>query len=162
MAFISLLSFLVTFFYPFLPRTREEGGVKEGQLDPLSPRVFSLYLSLFSYSSPCIFYFSLSSGSGDFTRVYSRNTGMPLLLQQYFAMFVKRVLNSWRSPVLTIVQLSIPFVFALLGCLVELSIPDSVTDFDDLTINFSPFGSPKAVLHCKYTKNAYYYFRKPG
>ena len=65
-------------------------------------------------------------------------------------MFYKRVLNSWRSPVLTVVQLSIPFIFALFGCLIELSIPDSITDFDNLEINFSPFSSPKAAVYGKF------------
>ena len=47
------------------------------------------------------------------------NTGLRLFTQQFIAMFLKRVLNSWRSPLITLVQFAVPIVFTILGCMVK-------------------------------------------
>ena len=83
-----------------------------------------------------------TSGTGGFTETVHRNTGIKLWLQQFWAMFFKRVLNSWRSPIVSIVQLIIPFIFALLGCIVKETIPDSGDDPDQLKLNFKEFSDP--------------------
>ena len=75
------------------------------------------------------------------THVY-RNSGLALYLQQFVAVFMKRVINSWRSPIVTVVQLAVPFVFALFGCIVEETFPSESRDFDPLVIKFSHFDDP--------------------
>ena len=43
---------------------------------------------------------------------------------------------------MTVVQLAVPFVFALFGCIVEETFPSESRDFDPLVIKFSHFDDP--------------------
>ena len=61
--------------------------------------------------------------------------------QQLYAMFIKRVLNSYRSRLVTLVQLLVPIVFTAIGCSVKYTLP-SDEDPTALAIRFSHFDDP--------------------
>lgn len=52
-----------------------------------------------------------------------KNKGVTLQLQQFRAMFQKRVIHSWRNRLVTITQLLVPFCFTLVGCVILESFP---------------------------------------
>lgn len=45
-------------------------------------------------------------------------TGVHLLLQHYRAMLMKRIIHSWRNRVITVVQLLVPLIFLIIGCII--------------------------------------------
>ena len=59
----------------------------------------------------------------DFMAVQHRNTGSKLILQQFQAMFVKRVLHTWRNLLLTGSQLLIPLFFTIMGLIAIKTLP---------------------------------------
>ena len=69
------------------------------------------------------------------------NTGRKLYLQQLHAMFLKRVINSRRSPLVTVVQILVPVVFTALGCIVQYTLP-SDSDPQALAVGLSKFSDP--------------------
>ena len=69
------------------------------------------------------------------------NTGRKLYLQQLHAMFLKRVINSRRSPLVTVVQILVPVVFTALGCIVQYTLPND-SDPPALAVGLSKFRDP--------------------
>ena len=69
------------------------------------------------------------------------NRGVSLRLQQLYAVFVKRLIISYRSPLMSLVQLFIPIIFTALGCIVQYSIPGA-KDAPPLTLRFAYYDDP--------------------
>ena len=68
-------------------------------------------------------------------------------------MFLKKVIYSWRSPVVTIVQLLLPVIFTIFACLTDYTANQNNQDPVSLPINFSYFESPVMF----YTKDGNFY-----
>jgi len=63
---------------------------------------------------------------------FQRKTGVvSLAIQQFYAMIIKQAIHTWRSRVVTLVQLLLPVVFALLASAMVLAVP---TDTDPLPL----------------------------
>ena len=73
---------------------------------------------------------------------FRRNTSAgSLALQRFYAMLVKHAVHTWRNRVVTLVQLLLPVIFAILACLGVLTLP-SGTDAPPLTLDLSHFDKP--------------------
>jgi hypothetical protein len=62
-------------------------------------------------------------------------------LQQFRALLIKHIIHSRRNIVLTVVQIALPLLFAIIACILELTIKGS-TDPPALPLNMSYFDSP--------------------
>ncbi|XP_071508675.1 phospholipid-transporting ATPase ABCA3-like [Diadema antillarum] len=71
--------------------------------------------------------------------ITERNTGIVLYWQQFRAMFVKRVLHTWRNLILIIVQLLIPIICTLFAIIASKVFP-SVDDAAPLTLTLDIYG----------------------
>ena len=60
------------------------------------------------------------------------------MCQQFYGMFIKKFIHSWRNKVITIVQLVLPIVFTIMALAVEKSIP-SVGDEPALVLDYQRF-----------------------
>ncbi|XP_063961818.1 phospholipid-transporting ATPase ABCA3-like [Lytechinus pictus] len=67
------------------------------------------------------------------------NTGIVLYWQQFRAMFLKRVLHTWRNMILIIVQLFIPIICTLFAILASKILP-SPGDSNSITLNMQTYG----------------------
>ena len=67
-----------------------------------------------------------------------KNTGFKLMCQQFYGMFIKKLIHSRRNKVVTVVQLILPILFTIMALAVEKSIP-SVGDEPALLLNYQPF-----------------------
>ena len=67
-------------------------------------------------------------------------------MQQFWGMFIKRVINSWRSPLVSLVQLLLPTIFALFACLFLNSSP-ALQDPEPLTLAYDYFEDPVIPYH---------------
>ena len=56
-------------------------------------------------------------------------------------MFIKRVLNSYRSRLVTLVQLLVPIVFTAIGCSVKYTLPSDKNPAS-LKISFEHYNDP--------------------
>ena len=56
-------------------------------------------------------------------------------------MFLKRLTITYRSPLTSLLQLLVPVVFTVLGCVVQYSIPGA-KDATPLTLRFSYYDHP--------------------
>ena len=74
-----------------------------------------------------------------FRRSAPRNTGVILYAQQFYAMFVKRVLHTYRNWLIMISQLAVPLFFTI-AALVVLKTQPGVGDSPALNLNVSRFG----------------------
>jgi len=73
---------------------------------------------------------------------FRRKTGVAsLALQRFYAMLVKHAVHTWRNRVVTLVQLQLPVIFAILACLGVLTLP-SATDPPALTLDLNHFDGP--------------------
>ncbi|CAG5129798.1 unnamed protein product [Candidula unifasciata] len=73
------------------------------------------------------------------TKRFSKNYGMYLYIQQFIAMFLKRVLHTLRNKLVTITQLVIPLFFTVMGIVVLKTLP-SVKDSPPLLLTVDDFG----------------------
>jgi len=64
-----------------------------------------------------------------------------LAAQRFYAMIIKHAIHSWRNRVVTLVQLLLPVIFAILGCVSALNV-SSKTDPPPLSLNLSYFNKP--------------------
>ena len=71
-----------------------------------------------------------------------RNSGPWLWLQQFRAMFTKRLLHSWRRPFVTVMQILVPTFFTLLCCILKHTIGESLEDQPPLALKYSNFDAP--------------------
>ncbi|XP_074649372.1 phospholipid-transporting ATPase ABCA3-like isoform X2 [Tubulanus polymorphus] len=63
------------------------------------------------------------SNALEFDRSMEYNTGFALYAQQFYAMFYKRVLHTWRNRIVTMTQLAIPLVFTILVLAIVKTLP---------------------------------------
>lgn len=54
---------------------------------------------------------------------FGRNDGVAWWWEQFYAMIIKRLIHSVRNKVVTIVQLLIPLIFVVIGCIIINTIP---------------------------------------
>ncbi|XP_076469399.1 phospholipid-transporting ATPase ABCA3-like [Babylonia areolata] len=73
-----------------------------------------------------------------FNRSYTKVTGLSLRWSQFYGMFVKKVLLSWRHRIISVVQLLLPVIFTILALLID---TESVNEEAVLDFNLSPFGT---------------------
>ncbi|OWF51666.1 ATP-binding cassette sub-family A member 3-like [Mizuhopecten yessoensis] len=69
-----------------------------------------------------------------------KNTGIKWATQQFYGMFVKKAIHSWRNRVVSIVQLSLPVVFAILALTVDQTAPTN-DDEPPLILSLTQFGT---------------------
>jgi len=73
---------------------------------------------------------------------FRRKSGVvSLAAQRFYAMLVKHAVHTWRNRVVTIVQLLLPVIFAILACLVVHTIP-TAADPPALSLDLSDFNEP--------------------
>ncbi|XP_074552265.1 phospholipid-transporting ATPase ABCA3 [Halichoeres trimaculatus] len=73
------------------------------------------------------------------------NTGVRLHLQQFYAMFLKRALYSWRNWKVMVAQFLVPLVFTVVALVVARTIPDHETA-PHLRLALSKYGSTKVPV----------------
>ena len=54
---------------------------------------------------------------------FSRNSGLVLYWEQFYAMLLKRLIHTLRNKVVTIVQLLVPIIFVIISCVILNTIP---------------------------------------
>jgi ATP-binding cassette subfamily A (ABC1) protein 3 len=86
---------------------------------------------------------SVSTAPDDemFGIAFKKQSGSEWYVQQFYAMLIKHMIHSWRNKIVTIVQLAVPVIFAIIGCIVTLTIAGP-TDPPALPLNLSYFKSP--------------------
>jgi len=73
---------------------------------------------------------------------FRRNTNAAsLAFQRFYAMLFKHAIHSWRNRLVTIVQLLLPVIFAILACVSVLTVPKE-KDPPPLLLSLSHFGKP--------------------
>lgn len=83
-----------------------------------------------------------------FNKDVQKNVGFSLVLQQFYGMFVKKVIHTLRNRLVTGVQLIVPVIFTIMALSIELTVP-KITDEPALTTNLEPFGSGLVELYYK-------------
>ena len=74
----------------------------------------------------------------DYNRNLRKNTGFALMVQQFQAMFIKKLIHTMRNKVITAVQLILPVLFTISALSTEKTIP-KVTDEPALQLDSHPF-----------------------
>ncbi|XP_052767410.1 phospholipid-transporting ATPase ABCA3-like isoform X2 [Mya arenaria] len=90
-----------------------------------------------------------------FTQSVQRNTGLHLLLQQFYAMFLKRAIHTARNLIVTGTQLSVPLSFAIIGLVVIKTFPGP-HDSPPLSLTIDSLGDNVvvySVMDTKYSLN---------
>ena len=77
------------------------------------------------------------------------NTGWRLWLQQFWAMFLKRVTDSYRSKMTILVQLCVPVILTIIGITVKYLIQVGKTQ-PSLVIGYGGYQSPLAPFKGMY------------
>jgi hypothetical protein len=72
---------------------------------------------------------------------FRRVSGVRRYFQQFYALLVKHVIHSRRNIIVTLVQLFIPVMFAVVACVIEKTL-DRPADSPPLPLNISYFVSP--------------------
>lgn len=76
----------------------------------------------------------------------TKNSGIPLYIQQFLAVFIKKLLHSWRNKVLTMVQLILPTVFTALAVIIVKQIESQLgTDLVSRELSLSMFKSTETL-----------------
>jgi ATP-binding cassette subfamily A (ABC1) protein 3 len=75
-----------------------------------------------------------------------RHSGSSLYLQQFYGMFLKRMLHTWRNSLVTIAQLLVPF-FVLILCMIIIKTMPQLEDAPPLTLNLSHYKSNMVPYH---------------
>lgn len=98
-----------------------------------------------------------------FNKDVQKNHGFHLVLQQFYGMFLKKVIHTLRNRLVTGVQLIVPVIFTIMALSIELTVP-KITDEPALPTNLGPFGSGLVEIYSigaspsnfsKGVKNAY-------
>jgi len=79
-------------------------------------------------------------------RFRRRSGAASLAFQRFYAMLVKHAIHSWRSRVLTLVQLLLPVLLTLLGFSAMLSITTQPIDPPPLLLSLDRFSGPAVPL----------------
>jgi hypothetical protein len=72
---------------------------------------------------------------------FNRVFGLRRSQRQFYALLVKHIIHSRRNIVLTVVQILLPIIFAIVACILQLVIKGS-TDPPALPLNMSYFDTP--------------------
>ncbi|OWF34668.1 ATP-binding cassette sub-family A member 3-like [Mizuhopecten yessoensis] len=93
-----------------------------------------------------------TNGAGLSTNIYetfNKNTGLKRTFQQFYGMFVKKAINTWRNKVVTLVQLILPVVFTVLAFLSIQNSPGQGTTTAEpaLKLDMAPFKSDSIVMY---------------
>lgn len=91
----------------------------------------------------------LSTNNGTynaFNENIKKNSGISLTMQQFYGMFIKKMIHTWRNRVVTAVQLIMPVLFTIFGLLIEETIPSATND-PALVLNLAPFKSGLTVFY---------------
>jgi len=75
-----------------------------------------------------------------------KNRSLMLYVQQFYGMFVKRVIHSWRNRVLTLTQVLVPIVFALIASSAAKNIGGISEDPPSLVLNLAPYKEVKIPI----------------
>jgi len=70
-----------------------------------------------------------------------KTNAISLAAQRFHGMIVKHAIHTWRNRVVTLVQLLLPVIFAILACLAVLTIPSDI-DPPSLSLDLSHFNKP--------------------
>nr|XP_015801059.2 phospholipid-transporting ATPase ABCA3 [Nothobranchius furzeri] len=73
------------------------------------------------------------------------NTGMRLHLQQFYAMFLKRALYSWRNWKVMVAQFLVPLIFTVMAIVVARTLPNSRND-PQLRLDLSRYGPTRVPV----------------
>ena len=99
---------------------------------------------------------------------FEKNTGAKLHLQQFRAMFVKRVIHSWRNILVTSFQMILPIAFTLVACIAVESFPGP-RDPPAMDLTLDHFDNPVSPYfvdnstdsHARYLGDAYTKYLNP-
>jgi len=78
--------------------------------------------------------------------IEERNSGSALFLQQFWAMFLKRVLYSFRNKLLTVSQIALPLLFTILTIIVMKTLPGKNADVPSMPLNINMYGPTKVSI----------------
>lgn len=81
----------------------------------------------------------------DVLYMFSTVSGVRLLWYHYRAMFIKRIIHSWRNRMVTCVQLFVPILFLIIACIIQMFMPSAGSPIA-LPLNLSYFGSVTVPL----------------
>lgn len=81
-----------------------------------------------------------------FNKDVKKNYGTNLIVQQFFGMFMKKMIHTLRNRLVTGVQLIVPVIFTIMALSIELAIP-KVKDEPSLTLDLQPFGNGLTELY---------------
>ena len=81
-----------------------------------------------------------------------KNKGVYLSVQQFYGMFVKRVIHSKRNWLLTLSQLLVPMFFTLMACLIDKTIPEA-KDSPSLKLAMNEFSTGQIAVFSENTDN---------
>lgn len=73
-----------------------------------------------------------------------------MALQQFFSMFVKKMIHTWRNRTVTLVQLLVPVIFTIAALSVEKILPKQ-EDETSLLLNLNDFPNSVAMYSSKST-----------
>lgn len=73
-------------------------------------------------------------------------TGFKLFKNQLFAMFMKRVLSTWRSWILLLIQVLIPVIFIILTMVTAQNMKFG-KDLPNMDLSFAKYEAPVTVLN---------------
>lgn len=76
----------------------------------------------------------------EFNNDLKRNTGFSLAMQQFFGMFIKKIIHTGRNRIVTAVQLTIPVIFTIIALSIEKALP-KVKDEPAMTLDLERFQS---------------------
>ncbi|KAI8797159.1 ATP-binding cassette sub-family A member 3 [Biomphalaria glabrata] len=125
---------------PLLRNTYNSYGANASTLENSVPDNFNTDTLGSNSSVNVLLEYSQSSQSPlNLTKRYTKNTGLKLYFQQFWAMFVKRALHTLRNKLVTVTQLVIPVFFTVMGLVVLKTLP-SFTDMPALKLVTDEFG----------------------
>ncbi|CAG2240533.1 ABCA3 [Mytilus edulis] len=81
-----------------------------------------------------------------FNKDVQKNHGIHLMVQQFYGMFVKKIIHTIRNRVVTGVQLIVPVIFTIMALSIELSVP-KISDEPVLKMDLTPFGNGLTELY---------------
>ncbi len=86
-------------------------------------------------------------------REIAKYTGVALYLQHFKAMFIKRIIHTWRNRLVTITQLCVPILFIVFACLSANKFTDPSPDPPPLTLTLAALTEQKVayVTHKAYS-----------
>ncbi|XP_060066261.1 phospholipid-transporting ATPase ABCA3-like [Ylistrum balloti] len=88
----------------------------------------------------------MGPGTSAGSAVSVKNSGMNWAVQQFYGMFLKKAIHSWRNRIVSIVQLFLPVIFVIMALVVDQTAPTN-DDEPALTLKLSQFGTSATVMY---------------